>query len=50
MLQIVYIETFPNNASYFPNNVCFSRSIQNIAYHLQSLFDGVCMSLSRKKP
>ena len=24
MLQISYIETFPNNVPYFPNNACFS--------------------------
>ena len=24
MLQILFIETFPNNAAYFPNNACFS--------------------------
>ena len=24
MLQILYFETFPNNAPYFPNNACFS--------------------------
>ena len=24
ILQILYIETFPSNASYFPNNACLS--------------------------